>query len=136
MICGGPVTLWTHRVNPGSVPFSAGTKGLECSPSTPTMNSYFYKFMINLLKRFSSERKLLEVRGAFIIRLGSVCLLFLAQPRFFMSHPCERAEPAFSLSLLFPPFPLRLFLKKQASLTPGGWCCQHETGQCRRFSPK
>uniref|UniRef100_A0A8C3VPK6 Uncharacterized protein n=1 Tax=Catagonus wagneri TaxID=51154 RepID=A0A8C3VPK6_9CETA len=48
-----------------------GTKGLECSPSTPTMNSYFYKFMINLLKRFSSERKLLEVRGAFIIRLAS-----------------------------------------------------------------
>nr|XP_030719252.1 protein VAC14 homolog isoform X3 [Globicephala melas] len=45
-----------------------GTKGLECSPSTPTMNSYFYKFMINLLKRFSSERKLLEVRGGFIIR--------------------------------------------------------------------
>lgn len=32
------------------------------------MNSYFYKFMINLLKRFSSERKLLEARGAFIIR--------------------------------------------------------------------
>lgn len=47
---------------------SPGTKGLECSPSTPTMNSYFYKFMINLLKRFSSERKLLETRGAFIIR--------------------------------------------------------------------
>ncbi|KAL2300262.1 hypothetical protein Nmel_012231 [Mimus melanotis] len=47
---------------------SSSTKGLECSPSTPTMNSYFYKFMINLLKRFSSERKLLETRGAFIIR--------------------------------------------------------------------
>nr|XP_054390072.1 protein VAC14 homolog isoform X3 [Pongo abelii] len=48
---------------------TSGTKGLECSPSTPTMNSYFYKFMINLLKRFSSERKLLEVRGPFIIRI-------------------------------------------------------------------
>lgn len=36
------------------------------------MNSYFYKFMINLLKRFSSERRLLEVRGAFIIRLAVV----------------------------------------------------------------
>ncbi|EMP29718.1 Protein VAC14 like protein [Chelonia mydas] len=47
---------------------SSGMKGMECSPSTPTMNSYFYKFMINLLKRFSSERKLLETRGAFIIR--------------------------------------------------------------------
>ncbi|KAJ7426382.1 Protein VAC14 like protein [Willisornis vidua] len=54
-----------------------GTKGLECSPSTPTMNSYFYKFMINLLKRFSSERKLLEIRGAFIIR--QLCLLLNAE---------------------------------------------------------
>ncbi|NP_001075913.1 protein VAC14 homolog [Bos taurus] len=57
-----------------------GTKGLECSPSTPTMNSYFYKFMINLLKRFSSERKLLEVRGAFIIR--QLCLLLHAESIF------------------------------------------------------
>ncbi|XP_075366565.1 protein VAC14 homolog isoform X3 [Mycteria americana] len=56
---------------------SSGTKGLECSPSTPTMNSYFYKFMINLLKRFSSERKLLETRGAFIIR--QLCLLLNAE---------------------------------------------------------
>ncbi|NXH59124.1 VAC14 protein, partial [Rhabdornis inornatus] len=56
---------------------SSSTKGLECSPSTPTMNSYFYKFMINLLKRFSSERKLLETRGAFIIR--QLCLLLNAE---------------------------------------------------------
>ncbi|XP_065589497.1 protein VAC14 homolog isoform X1 [Cyrtonyx montezumae] len=56
---------------------SSGPKGLECSPSTPTMNSYFYKFMINLLKRFSSERKLLETRGAFIIR--QLCLLLNAE---------------------------------------------------------
>uniref|UniRef100_A0A5F9D116 Protein VAC14 homolog n=1 Tax=Oryctolagus cuniculus TaxID=9986 RepID=A0A5F9D116_RABIT len=54
-----------------------GTKGLECSPSTPTMNSYFYKFMINLLQRFSSERKLLEARGPFIIR--QLCLLLNAE---------------------------------------------------------
>uniref|UniRef100_A0A8C3VCD4 Protein VAC14 homolog n=1 Tax=Catharus ustulatus TaxID=91951 RepID=A0A8C3VCD4_CATUS len=68
----GPVEL--------HVPARAGqlsTKGLECSPSTPTMNSYFYKFMINLLKRFSSERKLLETRGAFIIR--QLCLLLNAE---------------------------------------------------------
>uniref|UniRef100_A0A672UCN3 Protein VAC14 homolog n=1 Tax=Strigops habroptila TaxID=2489341 RepID=A0A672UCN3_STRHB len=48
------------------VPDRAGQlsmKGLECLPSTPTMNSYFYKFMINLLKHFSRERKLLETRG-------------------------------------------------------------------------
>ncbi|XP_061449738.1 protein VAC14 homolog isoform X2 [Rhineura floridana] len=56
---------------------SSGTKGMECSPSTPTMNSYFYKFMINLLKRFSSERKLLEIRGAFVIR--QLCLLLNAE---------------------------------------------------------
>ncbi|XP_053255367.1 protein VAC14 homolog [Podarcis raffonei] len=56
---------------------SSGTKGMECSPSTPTMNSYFYKFMINLLKRFSNERKLLELRGAFIIR--QLCLLLNAE---------------------------------------------------------
>uniref|UniRef100_A0A8C2T6R2 Protein VAC14 homolog n=1 Tax=Coturnix japonica TaxID=93934 RepID=A0A8C2T6R2_COTJA len=56
---------------------TAGPKGLECSPSTPTMNSYFYKFMINLLRRFSSERKLLETRGAFIIR--QLCLLLNAE---------------------------------------------------------
>lgn len=54
-----------------------GSKGLESSPSTPTMNSYFYKFMINLLKRFSSERKLLEARGAFIIR--QLCVLLNAE---------------------------------------------------------
>lgn len=66
-----------RTVTLGSVPFFAGTKGLECSPSTPTMNSYFYKFMINLLKRFSSERKLLEARGAFIIRSDSARVLFL-----------------------------------------------------------
>ncbi|XP_074142037.1 protein VAC14 homolog isoform X2 [Sminthopsis crassicaudata] len=54
-----------------------GSRGLECSPSSPTMNSYFYKFMINLLKRFSSERKLLESRGAFIIR--QLCLLLNAE---------------------------------------------------------
>ncbi|XP_076000110.1 protein VAC14 homolog [Genypterus blacodes] len=49
----------------------------DSSPSTPSMNSYFYKFMINLLKRFSLERKLLENRGAFIIR--QLCLLLHAE---------------------------------------------------------
>uniref|UniRef100_A0A8C7QSE7 Protein VAC14 homolog n=1 Tax=Oncorhynchus mykiss TaxID=8022 RepID=A0A8C7QSE7_ONCMY len=49
----------------------------DSSPSTPSMNSYFYKFMINLLKRFCLERKLLENRGAFIIR--QLCLLLHAE---------------------------------------------------------
>ncbi|KAL7978799.1 hypothetical protein Chor_013288 [Crotalus horridus] len=56
---------------------SSGAKSMGCSPSAPTMNSYFYQFMINLLKRFSSERKLLETRGAFIIR--QLCLLLNAE---------------------------------------------------------
>ncbi|XP_074957904.1 protein VAC14 homolog isoform X1 [Phalacrocorax aristotelis] len=71
----GPVEL--HILARASQLSSSGTKSLECSPSTPTMNSYFYKFMINLLKRFSSERKLLETRGAFIIR--QLCLLLNAE---------------------------------------------------------
>lgn len=54
-----------------------GSKMADASPSTPSMNSYFYKFMINLLKRFSLERKLLETRGAFIIR--QLCLLLHAE---------------------------------------------------------
>ncbi|NXA41645.1 VAC14 protein, partial [Eudromia elegans] len=66
-----------HVPGRGSPLSSSGTKGMECSPSTPTMNSYFYKFMINLLRRFSSERKLLETRGAFIIR--QLCLLLNAE---------------------------------------------------------
>ncbi|KAM4598046.1 protein VAC14 homolog [Polymixia lowei] len=61
---------------PGQQP-SADSKVGDSSPSTPSMNSYFYKFMINLLKRFSLERKLLENRGAFIIR--QLCLLLHAE---------------------------------------------------------
>lgn len=53
------------------------SKATDSSPSTPSMNCYFYKFMINLLKRFSLERKLLENRGAFIIR--QLCLLLHAE---------------------------------------------------------
>lgn len=32
------------------------------------MNAYFTKFMVSLLKLFSTDRQLLEERGAFIIR--------------------------------------------------------------------
>lgn len=66
-----PTSGRANLLNPPS------TKGLEGSPSTPTMNSYFYKFMINLLQTFSSERKLLEARGPFIIR--QLCLLLNAE---------------------------------------------------------
>ncbi|XP_016330709.1 protein VAC14 homolog isoform X1 [Sinocyclocheilus anshuiensis] len=66
---------------PGGVrdgqPVVVGSKVTDLSPSTPSMSSYFYKFMINLLKRFSLERKLLEMRGAFIIR--QLCLLLHAE---------------------------------------------------------
>ncbi|XP_075045516.1 protein VAC14 homolog isoform X2 [Mixophyes fleayi] len=63
-----------HVPSPGR---GTGARGPESSPSTPTMNSYFHRFMVNLLKRFSSERKLLETRGAFIIR--QLCLLLNAE---------------------------------------------------------
>ncbi|XP_036400468.1 protein VAC14 homolog [Megalops cyprinoides] len=62
---------------PASEQLAVGSKAADSSPSTPSMNSYFYKFMINLLKRFSVERKLLEMRGAFIIR--QLCLLLHAE---------------------------------------------------------
>jgi len=41
------------------------------------LNTYFTKFMINLLKIFSTDRQLLEDRGPFIIR--HLCLLLNAQ---------------------------------------------------------
>ncbi|XP_078526808.1 protein VAC14 homolog [Lissotriton helveticus] len=72
-----PSALLVPATGKGVQTSPTGAKGLECSPSTPTMNSYFYKFMINLLKRFSSERKLLETRGAFVIR--QLCLLLNAE---------------------------------------------------------
>lgn len=72
-----PSALQVPAAGKGAQTSPTGAKGLECSPSTPTMNSYFYKFMINLLKRFSSERKLLETRGAFVIR--QLCLLLNAE---------------------------------------------------------
>ncbi|XP_069757097.1 protein VAC14 homolog isoform X1 [Narcine bancroftii] len=56
---------------------SSRPRTLEGSPSTPTMNSYFFKFMINLLKQFNNERSLLEIRGPFIIR--QLCLLLNAE---------------------------------------------------------
>ncbi|XP_059119990.1 protein VAC14 homolog [Peromyscus eremicus] len=69
--------LQVHTSSRANMLTAPSTKGLECSPSTPTMNSYFYKFMINLLQTFSSERKLLEARGPFIIR--QLCLLLNAE---------------------------------------------------------
>ncbi|XP_053127150.1 protein VAC14 homolog isoform X2 [Hemicordylus capensis] len=75
--CSGQLELHLPAPAKSGQAGSSGTKGMEGLPSTPTMNSYFYKFMINLLKRFSSERKLLETRGAFIIR--QLCLLLNAE---------------------------------------------------------
>ena len=38
------------------------------SPHEKLLNTYFTKFMINLLSMFSTDRKLLDDRGSFIIR--------------------------------------------------------------------
>ncbi|XP_025031565.1 protein VAC14 homolog isoform X1 [Python bivittatus] len=73
-----------------------GAKSMGCSPSTPTMNSYFYQFMINLLKRFSSERKLLETRGAFIIRSAQTTSS-LASEWFFLHVSLLLESPASSM---------------------------------------
>ncbi|CAL8273705.1 unnamed protein product [Lota lota] len=67
----------TTGAKPGYHTPSGGSKAVDSSPSTPSMNSYFYKFMINLLRRFSLERKLLENKGGFIIR--QLCLLLHAE---------------------------------------------------------
>ncbi|XP_030637789.1 protein VAC14 homolog [Chanos chanos] len=73
----GKSELHVNEVTKVGQQLVAGSKAADSSPSTPSMNSYFYKFMINLLKRFSQERKLLEMRGAFIIR--QLCLLLHAE---------------------------------------------------------
>lgn len=73
----GKVDLKVPASGKQSQQSASGAKAGDSSPSTPSMNSYFYKFMINLLKRFSQERKLLDNRGAFIIR--QLCLLLHAE---------------------------------------------------------
>ena len=45
-----------------------GDLGDTPTPHQRLLNTYFTKFMINLLKLFSSDRQLLEERGSFIIR--------------------------------------------------------------------
>ena len=67
----------------------AGSKYLEEDANSPpcidhtnhgitaTTNKYFTKFIVNLLRLFSTDRQLLEDRGAFIIR--ELCLLLSAE---------------------------------------------------------
>lgn len=40
------------------------------TPQHHVLNTYFTKFMINLLRLFNSDRKLLEDKGSFIIRFS------------------------------------------------------------------
>uniref|UniRef100_A0AAY4DU86 Protein VAC14 homolog n=1 Tax=Denticeps clupeoides TaxID=299321 RepID=A0AAY4DU86_9TELE len=51
---------------------TVGSKVVDSSPSTPSMNSYFYKFMINLLKRFMFHMNGFELPF-------SLCLLLHAE---------------------------------------------------------
>lgn len=57
------------------------TRTVEISKSAAsgarTRNKYFTKFIVNLLRLFSTDRHLLEDRGAFIIR--ELCLLLSAE---------------------------------------------------------
>uniref|UniRef100_A0A8C9VSX8 Protein VAC14 homolog n=1 Tax=Scleropages formosus TaxID=113540 RepID=A0A8C9VSX8_SCLFO len=74
----GQINNMTLNLSGNKVQQDVGnTDSTPSTPSTPSMNSYFHKFMINLLRRFSLERKLLDMRGAFIIR--QLCLLLHAE---------------------------------------------------------
>lgn len=63
--------------SPGSSAGSAAWKATDRSPLSPSMNSYFHRFMVKLLQCFGTEPRLLEHRGAFIIR--QLCLLLNAE---------------------------------------------------------
>jgi len=64
---------WPQEDTPLPLP-SPVRKAVE---STHSMNGYFTKFMVSLLRLFSTDRQLLEDRGAFIIR--QLCLLLNAE---------------------------------------------------------
>ncbi|XP_066290973.1 protein VAC14 homolog isoform X1 [Branchiostoma lanceolatum] len=54
--------------------------GGEQAPSGVMMNTYFTKFMVSLIKLFSTDKELLENRGSFIVR--QLCLLLNAEAIF------------------------------------------------------
>ena len=56
---------------------SKSPEAVTAEPGAKVQNKYFTKFIINLLRLFSTDRHLLEERGAFIIR--ELCVLLSAE---------------------------------------------------------
>lgn len=56
---------------------SKSPEAVATDPGAKMQNKYFTKFIINLLRLFSTDRHLLEERGAFIIR--ELCVLLSAE---------------------------------------------------------
>jgi len=56
---------------------SKSLEAITTDPDGKMQNKYFTKFIINLLRLFSTDRHLLEERGAFIIR--ELCVLLSAE---------------------------------------------------------
>ncbi|KAL0131673.1 hypothetical protein PUN28_002901 [Cardiocondyla obscurior] len=56
---------------------SKSPEAVATDPNAKMQNKYFTKFIVNLLRLFSTDRHLLEERGAFIIR--ELCLLLSAE---------------------------------------------------------
>ncbi|CAL1687419.1 unnamed protein product [Lasius platythorax] len=56
---------------------SKSPEAVTTDPDTKVQNKYFTKFIVNLLRLFSTDRHLLEERGAFIIR--ELCVLLSAE---------------------------------------------------------
>jgi len=56
---------------------SKSPEAIATNPNEKIQNKYFTKFIVNLLRIFSTDRHLLEERGAFIIR--ELCVLLSAE---------------------------------------------------------
>lgn len=56
---------------------SKSPEAVTTDPNAKVQNKYFTKFIVNLLRLFSTDRHLLEERGAFIIR--ELCVLLSAE---------------------------------------------------------
>ena len=65
-IASNPAGQRSPNATDDSLPLPSPVK--QAVESSHNMNGYFTKFMVSLLKLFSTDRTLLEDRGSFIIR--------------------------------------------------------------------